>query len=46
LGDHFRESAGSAISGICQAKVFENLQESLLLIEKPDVFSGTIGLAE
>ena len=46
FGDHFREPATGAIGGIRQAKIFEDLQESLLLIKKPEVFPGAIGLAE
>jgi len=46
FGDHFRESTTGAIGFIRQAKIFEDLQESLLLIKETDVFPGTIGLAE
>jgi hypothetical protein len=46
FGDHFRKPASGAIRGIRQAKIFEDLQESLLLIKETDVFPGAIGLAE
>jgi hypothetical protein len=46
FGDHFRELTTGAIGRICQAKIFEDLQESLLLIDKAEVFPGTSGFAE
>ena len=46
FGDHFRELATGAVGGIRQAKILEDLQESLLLIEKAEMFAGAIGLAE
>jgi hypothetical protein len=46
FSDHFGKPAGGAIGGIRQAKIFEDLEESLLLIEKSDVFPGALGLAE
>src|SRR5262249_45644734 len=39
LRDHLRKWAGGAIGCISQAKVLENLEQSLLLIEETDVFS-------
>ena len=46
FSDHFRESAAGAIRCIREAKIFEDLQESLLLIKKPKVFPGSLGLSE
>ena len=46
FGNHFRELAAGAVGGVRQAKIFEDLQESLLLIEKAEMFAGAIGLAK
>ena len=46
FGDHFRELTTGAVGGIRQAKILENLQESLLLIKKAEMFLGAIGLAK
>ncbi len=40
------KSTTGAIRCICQAKIFENLQEPLLLIKETGMFPGSIGLAE
>ena len=46
FGDHFRELATGAVGGIRQAKILEDLQKSLLLIKKAEMFPGAIGLAK
>ena len=46
FGYHFRELAAGAAGGVRQAKIFEDLQESLLLIEKAEMIPDAIGLAE
>jgi hypothetical protein len=46
FGYHFRELAAGAVGGVRQAKIFEDLQKSLLLIEKAEMLPGAIGLAE
>ena len=46
ISDHLRESATGAIGGIRQTKIFKDLQESLLLIEKTNMFPCPIGLTE
>jgi hypothetical protein len=46
VGDHFRESTVDAIGGVRQAKVFEDLEEALLLIKETEVFLGALGLTE
>jgi hypothetical protein len=44
--DHFREATTCAVRRVLQAKIFEDLQESLLLIQETDVFFGPLSLAE
>ncbi|MBV8225328.1 MAG: hypothetical protein JO232_09085 [Verrucomicrobia bacterium] len=44
--DHFGKPAIRAVRRICQAKVLEDLEESLLLVEETDMFPGAIGLSE
>lgn len=46
FGDHFRELTTGAVGGIRQAKILEDLQQSLLLIKKAEMFAGAIGFAE
>jgi hypothetical protein len=46
FGNHFRKLTTDAVGGIRQAKIFEDLQKSLLLIKKVEVFPGAIGLAK
>jgi hypothetical protein len=46
FGNHFRELTTGTVSGIRLAKILEDLQQSLLLIEKSEMFPGAIGLAE
>ena len=46
FGDHFRELTTGAVGVIRQAKILEDLQKSLLLIKKAEMFPGAIGVAE
>jgi hypothetical protein len=46
VGDHFGESTTSTIRRVRQAKVFEDLQESLLLIKESKMFPRAIGVTK
>ncbi|HEY2122624.1 MAG TPA: hypothetical protein VGH07_03440, partial [Chthoniobacterales bacterium] len=42
VSDHFREAAIGTVRGVGKAKVFEYLQQALLLIEKSEVLGATL----
>ena len=46
VSDHFREAAIDTVRGVGKAKVFEYLQQALLLIKKSDVLGATFRFAK
>ena len=46
VSDHFREAAIDAVRGVGKAKVFEYLQQALLLIKKSEVLGATLRFAK
>ena len=46
LFNKFGETAGSTIRGVCETKVFEDLQQTLLLVEEPQMFPAVVGFTE
>src|SRR5271166_3258168 len=46
FGNHFGELTTCAIGCIGQAKILEDLEEPLLLVEESDMFPGTIDLSK
>ena len=46
VSDHFREAAIDTVRGVGKAKVFEYLQQALLLIKKSKVLGATFRFAK
>jgi hypothetical protein len=46
VSDHFREAAIGTVRGVGKAKVFEYLQQALLLIKKSEVLGAALRFAK